>query len=191
MAAAVTPRVLRAVASGAPVAATFGDSLFDAVGPPTNVRSETLAERRPVRLREEWRGEDAVVVVGPEAMGGDGWSLALGRAVDSHSVLSVECPAVGLGRAGWYRTQPRRMPHMRLGVVAAVLDSQDRVLLTRRAAHMRSFPASWVLPGGGLDPGEELLEGMMREASPHPHHPSLRCAPHRDACRWWRRRGSR
>ena len=88
--------------------------------------------------------------------------------MDSPSVLSVECPAVGLGRAGWYRGNPRRMPHMRLGVVAAVLDSQDRVLLTRRAAHMRSFPASWVLPGGGLDPGEDLVDGIMREASTRP-----------------------
>ena len=40
---------------------------------------------------------------------------------------------------------------MRLGVVGAVFDQEDRVLLTRRAAHMRSFPASWVLPGGGVE----------------------------------------
>ena len=47
--------------------------------------------------------------------------------------------------------------HLRLGVCAVVLDDQDRVLLTRRAAHMRTFPAAWVLPGGGLEGEDKSL----------------------------------
>jgi 8-oxo-dGTP pyrophosphatase MutT (NUDIX family) len=63
----------------------------------------------------------------------------------------------------WYRDNPRRMPHMQLGVVGAVFDSAGRVLLTRRAPRMRSFPGSWVLPGGGLDPGESMADAVTRE----------------------------
>ena len=52
---------------------------------------------------------------------------------------------------------------MRLGVVGAEFDATGRVLLTRRAPHMRSFPGSWVMPGGGLDPGESMADAVVRE----------------------------
>lgn len=38
-----------------------------------------------------------------------------------------------------------------------------RVLLTRRPAHMRSFPKAWVLPGGKVDPHERLVDAALRE----------------------------
>ncbi|GAB1609168.1 hypothetical protein Ahia01_001202200 [Argonauta hians] len=48
--------------------------------------------------------------------------------------------------------------------VAVLLESSDnRVLLTRRAPHMRSFPGIWVPPGGHIEENETLLEAAMRE----------------------------
>lgn len=52
---------------------------------------------------------------------------------------------------------------VRIGVVAVLESSDNRVLITRRAAHMRTFPGVWVPPGGGIDPGESLLEASIRE----------------------------
>ena len=48
--------------------------------------------------------------------------------------------------------------------VCAILESSDKkVLLTRRAAHMRTFPGIWVPPGGGIDSNESLLQAGKRE----------------------------
>ena len=35
--------------------------------------------------------------------------------------------------------------------------------MTKRSGNMRSFPNAWVLPGGHLDIGESLEEGILRE----------------------------
>ena len=43
---------------------------------------------------------------------------------------------------------PQQRPP-RMAAVAIIVDPQDRVLLSRRPAHMRTFPGAWVLPGGG------------------------------------------
>eukprot|EP01043_Picozoa_sp_COSAG02_P005054 COSAG02_NODE_135_length_34565_cov_80.368856_8_plen_272_part_00 len=102
-------------------------------------------------------------MVGPDVSGMPGERLPLGRAVECPGTLSVQCPAQGLAAVDWYRNNPRRMPHMRLGVVGAVFDTDGRVLLTRRASRMRSFPGSWVMPGGGLDPDESMADAVARE----------------------------
>ena len=49
--------------------------------------------------------------------------------------------------------------------ICAVVESRDkRVLVTRRAAHMRTFPGVWVPPGGGLDAHDpSLKEAALRE----------------------------
>lgn len=48
--------------------------------------------------------------------------------------------------------------------VSVLLLSQDLcVLLTRRAAHMRTFPCVWVPPGGHLEVGESLDTAALRE----------------------------
>ena len=44
-----------------------------------------------------------------------------------------------------------------------VVDAGGSVLLTRRAASMRSYPGCWVLPGGGVDAGESLADAAARE----------------------------
>jgi 8-oxo-dGTP pyrophosphatase MutT (NUDIX family) len=47
---------------------------------------------------------------------------------------------------------------MTLGVRAAVFDSADRVLLVRH-----SYVPGWYFPGGGVEPGETLVEALDRE----------------------------
>ncbi|KAJ2024598.1 hypothetical protein H4S03_009080, partial [Coemansia sp. S3946] len=37
------------------------------------------------------------------------------------------------------------------------------VLLVQRAAHERSYPNEWEIPGGHVDPGESILESLSRE----------------------------
>lgn len=57
------------------------------------------------------------------------------------------------------------------GAPAAVLvplfeaDGETRVVLTRRAAHLRTHTGEVSFPGGRLDPGEEPESGALREAA--------------------------
>ncbi|KXJ16100.1 Nucleoside diphosphate-linked moiety X motif 17 [Exaiptasia diaphana] len=50
-----------------------------------------------------------------------------------------------------------------VGVSVILQSSDNRVLLTRRAKHMRTFPSVWVPPGGHIEQGETLLKGCLRE----------------------------
>lgn len=53
-------------------------------------------------------------------------------------------------------------PDIRVAVCVAVV-CNGQVLLTRRAATMRTFPERWVFPGGHVDHGESLEEAGIRE----------------------------
>jgi 8-oxo-dGTP diphosphatase len=48
-------------------------------------------------------------------------------------------------------------------VVAAVLVDADRVLLCHRCPSRRWFPDVWDLPGGHVEPGENLEQALRRE----------------------------
>ena len=126
---------------------------------------------------EERRGEGGTssVIIGPSREShqhddintntstGRCYTLPMARAAHDPSVLSTTCPTVTLAEANWYETNQPRKEYVQLGVVAAVSDPRGRILLTRRAAHMRSFPRAWVMPGGGLDEGESLSDCLVRE----------------------------
>ena len=130
-------------------------------------------DRMVVRMEEIIDGTGtASVVVGPDcvvdSIGRTGatstsWSIPLARAAHQPSLLSTECPTVFLANRKWYESNKPHRENVRLGVVAAVSDPEGRILLTRRAPHMRSFPRAWVMPGGGLDDGENLFDCLIRE----------------------------
>src|SRR3982751_1666988 len=44
-------------------------------------------------------------------------------------------------------------------------DGEVRVILTRRAAHLRSHTGEVSFPGGRIDPGEEAVAAALREAA--------------------------
>ena len=50
-----------------------------------------------------------------------------------------------------------------VGVVVLLETADTCLLLTRRAPHMRTFPGTWVPPGGHVESGEGLLEAGLRE----------------------------
>lgn len=57
---------------------------------------------------------------------------------------------------------PAKMPgRIVLGVAAVIWDAQGNVLLIRRAKEPRK--GQWSLPGGKLEFGETLIEGVRRE----------------------------
>lgn len=48
--------------------------------------------------------------------------------------------------------------------VSVLLESGDqKILITRRAQHMRTFPGVWVPPGGHIEDGESILDAGIRE----------------------------
>ena len=177
-------RVLIADCAGA-AAAPFGLSMFDAVNGPVNqnfpapavnaINSPPTQSRHFDRMMvtmEERRGssEDcskgtSTVIIGPVSASSNAvcHTIPMARAAHDPHVLSTACPTVTLAEAGWYATNQPRKDYVQLGVVAAVSDPTGRILLTRRAAHMRSFPRAWVMPGGGLDDGESLTDCLVRE----------------------------
>jgi hypothetical protein len=87
-------------------------------------------------------------------------SIPLGHASHVEESGSVECPARAFTDEAI--ELPRRFPFLSLGVVVLLIDSEDRILLTRRAGHMRTFPSAWVLPGGGVDANEQIAEAASR-----------------------------
>lgn len=45
----------------------------------------------------------------------------------------------------------------------AIINDEDRILLLRRSRHDSHNPGLWEFPGGKIDAGEEIADGLMRE----------------------------
>jgi len=51
----------------------------------------------------------------------------------------------------------------RVCVVPVAIDREGRVLLVKMARNRGVFPGQWALPGGGVEPGERILDALARE----------------------------
>lgn len=51
----------------------------------------------------------------------------------------------------------------RLIVVPVIFDPQGRILVCKKPIGKGVFPGQWGLPGGGVEPGERLVEALRRE----------------------------
>lgn len=54
------------------------------------------------------------------------------------------------------------VPHQRVAAYAVVVEG-DALLLTQLSSRVHAAPGRWTLPGGGLDPGEDPVAGLVRE----------------------------
>ena len=54
-----------------------------------------------------------------------------------------------------------RKEHIVTSVVAVIVDDQERVLLTKRS--IPPFKDMWVMPGGKIDLGEQIVAALRRE----------------------------
>ncbi|CAF4084414.1 unnamed protein product [Rotaria magnacalcarata] len=50
-----------------------------------------------------------------------------------------------------------------IGVVVLFESHDHRVLITRRASHLRTYPSCWVCPGGGIEQDETIEQAGIRE----------------------------
>ncbi|WP_201465716.1 NUDIX hydrolase [Janibacter melonis] len=54
------------------------------------------------------------------------------------------------------------VPHQRVAAYAVVVEG-GALLLTQLSSRVHAAPGRWTLPGGGLDPGEDPVAGLVRE----------------------------
>lgn len=59
------------------------------------------------------------------------------------------------------KKKPYKKEHIITSVVAVIVDDDGRVLLTRRS--IQPFQDLWVMPGGKIDLGEQILGALKRE----------------------------
>lgn len=52
----------------------------------------------------------------------------------------------------------------RVITVPLIRNAEGAVLICHMPAHRGAYPGQWALPGGGLEPGERMEDGLRREA---------------------------
>ena len=131
-------------AGGVPVLAKFTDCILSSLHPDHNHSMQVSVELK----------EDRLVLSHPPAKNST-------PALLTHPPF---CPAFCL-TPGQSKALPEetRNRGVDVGVVVLLETADTCLLLTRRAAHMRTFPGTWVPPGGHVESGEGLLEAGLRE----------------------------
>jgi 8-oxo-dGTP pyrophosphatase MutT (NUDIX family) len=73
--------------------------------------------------------------------------------------------AIAANLAGFERIEASRPGHLAASVAVCIVLEPGRpsLLITRRAANLRSHAGQWALPGGGRDPGESIEDAALRE----------------------------
>ncbi|KRW98679.1 NUDIX hydrolase domain protein [Pseudocohnilembus persalinus] len=76
------------------------------------------------------------------------------------------CPALALQlqvRNGQYTLDMPQDKFVKLAACVFVIDKNNKILLTKRASNLRTFPNCWVAPGGRVDENESLEYAVKRE----------------------------
>ncbi|CAM9244122.1 unnamed protein product, partial [Heterosigma akashiwo] len=129
------------------VAARFARCLFH------SLQTAASVGQIIVNYKETIKDGEVVVCLAPAQGGGPEpgtLNLPLGHASLSGGTFSyANCPANELEGRWAEIPSDHRKAHIGLAACVLLEDCAGRVLLLRRAAHMRTFPGAWVLPGGG------------------------------------------
>lgn len=104
--------------------------------------------RDPVDLLAEngWAGNPVHAALDPD-----------GRIEVHYAVVALDEPIAPVAMR-----QGRARVRQRVGAYAIVVD-EDRVLMSRLADWVGDVGGRWTLPGGGVDPGEEPWDAVVRE----------------------------
>ena len=94
-------------------------------------------------------GEPGVVVIDVEASPGEAVAADEPAATAADPALEIAAGEVAV-------------PHQRLAAYAVVVE-EGAVLLTQLSERVHLVPGWWNLPGGGVDPGEDPVDGVVRE----------------------------
>lgn len=144
-----------AAAPGASAPALMGMSLLEVLGAPLEYAGrERMFAYSPAALLQG--KADGRIVCAPAA------AAEAGPEVERHTV------PLGRQRVLWeaipgLRGELDAKKHIKAAAVGVVVDATGAVLITRRAATMRSYPGCWVLAGGAVDAGESLPAAALRE----------------------------
>lgn len=109
-------------------------------------------------------GPEAVRAAGP-AGGFGGGQAGLGDERGSDSLTSIDLARVREAVAGQPRPEQQE-GEVEFAVLVALFeeDATVRVLLTRRATHLRRNQGEVAFPGGRVEPGETPIQAALREA---------------------------
>jgi 8-oxo-dGTP pyrophosphatase MutT (NUDIX family) len=102
--------------------------------------------------------------------GGERRGIGIERVLAALSARGLLGPPPGTLYAdpgGWVADgNPPKAPRTESSVLVALFeeDGEARVVLTRRASHLRTHRGEVSFPGGRLDPGEDAVDAALREA---------------------------
>ncbi|HEX3963877.1 MAG TPA: CoA pyrophosphatase [Trebonia sp.] len=93
------------------------------------------------------------------------WRTSGVSAETGHEIAPLSRDTVAARVAGFARVAVDRPELKQAAVAVCVTEVADTpsLLLTRRAARLRSHPGQWALPGGRRDAGESAVQGALRE----------------------------
>ena len=99
---------------------------------------------------------------------GHTWPCPIAHLEDRRGIASPPPPTLAAagspsGASSSFVVTSGTAPEIRLAVAVVVQASDGCILLTQRAAHLRSFGGAWVVPGGHIEKSETLEAAGARE----------------------------
>ena len=108
------------------------------------------------------QGQDPADVLAEHGWAGDPVRAVRGEGDDVELHYAVSALATPAATVAVHPAPPGTRAYQRLAAYALVVD-EGRLLMSQLSERVRGAAGRWSLPGGGVDPGEEPLHGVVRE----------------------------